>query len=87
MLDALLTAGVVVLHVGAAITLLAFERRAPSATLSWLLTLVFLPGLGLVLYLAIGRTRARRVARDYAHVVDQLRRVLAPVDGCQIGGL
>lgn len=71
MVDALISALIVLGHVAAAIIVLVYERRTPSATLAWLLTLVFLPVVGLLLYLAIGRTRARKVAKRYADVVDR----------------
>ncbi|MBT9558375.1 MAG: cardiolipin synthase [Myxococcales bacterium] len=38
------------------------ERRQPSATLAWLLTIISLPVIGVVLYLVFGRTRMRRQA-------------------------
>lgn len=38
------------------------ERRQPSATLAWLLTVISLPVLGVFLYLVFGRTRMRRQA-------------------------
>lgn len=80
MAEALISAAVVIGHVAAAFVLLVYERRTPSATLSWLLTLIFLPVIGLVLYLAIGRTHARRVARRYADVVDRARVILDKYD-------
>ncbi len=39
------------------------ERRRPTATLAWILVLVFLPPIGLVAYLLIGRRKARRSRR------------------------
>lgn len=39
------------------------ERRRPAATLAWLMSLVFLPVLGLFLYVAFGRRRIRRHRR------------------------
>jgi len=39
------------------------ERRRPTSTLAWLLALIFLPVLGLLLYLLLGRQRVRRRLR------------------------
>ena len=38
-----------------ALVLVGFERRNPTATLSWLLVMLFLPGFGFVLYLFLGQ--------------------------------
>ena len=80
MWEAALSAVVLLVHIGAILLLLVYERREPSATLAWLLSLIFLPVVGLVFYLAFGRTHARRVAKRYAHVVDRLRPVLEKFD-------
>ena len=42
------------------------ERRRPAATLAWLMSLVFLPVLGLLLYMLFGRRRVRRHRRHRA---------------------
>ena len=39
------------------------ERRRPAAALAWILALVFLPVLGLLLYVLIGRAGVRRRRR------------------------
>jgi len=39
------------------------ERRSPSASLAWILTLILLPGVGLLLYGFIGRRAMRRARR------------------------
>lgn len=48
-----------------ATTILLARRRQPTATLAWLMAVIFLPVLGILLYLIIGRTgsRVRRVVR------------------------
>ncbi|MCB9899057.1 MAG: cardiolipin synthase [Planctomycetes bacterium] len=51
-----------VLHASVIVVVLAKERRQPSTTMAWLLALVFLPAVGLVLYLVFGTTRSRRAA-------------------------
>jgi len=40
------------------------ERRRPAATLAWILSLILLPGVGLLAYLIIGRRKVRRSRRE-----------------------
>lgn len=75
-LGAVASAAFLLIHIAAIVTLLVFERREPNATLAWLLTLVFLPLIGLFLYLAIGRTHASRIAKRYSDVVTRLHSVM-----------
>ncbi len=49
------------------------ERKEAGATLAWILTIVFLPYLGALLYLLIGRNRFRRRTRRRTNSLDQLR--------------
>ncbi|MHC4135763.1 MAG: cardiolipin synthase [Planctomycetota bacterium] len=65
-----------IIHIGAIAAVLIEERRRPSATLAWLLAIVFLPFLGVVLYLVIGRMRASRVATRCERAADRIRPVL-----------
>lgn len=65
-----------ILHLIAIVVVLICERRRPSATLAWLLALIFLPGLGLLLYLLFGRLRARREARRTEAALTHLNTVL-----------
>lgn len=65
-----------VVHIGAIVAVLIEERRRPSATLAWLLAIAFLPFLGVVLYLVIGRMRASRVATRRERAADRIRPVL-----------
>ena len=44
-----------VLNIILALVVVGFERRNPTATLSWLLVMLFLPGIGFVLYLFLGQ--------------------------------
>ena len=69
MAEAILGAAFMVAHLGAIFYLLLRERRQPSATLAWLLTLIFLPALGLLFYAVFGTTRARRAAKKRAVAV------------------
>jgi len=43
------------LNIALALIVVGFERRKPTATLSWLLVMLFLPGIGFVLYLFLGQ--------------------------------
>jgi cardiolipin synthase len=45
-------------HIAAISVVVLLERRQPAATLAWLLTLIFLPVIGLMVYLLIGAPRA-----------------------------
>src|SRR5437660_336463 len=47
----------------ALIPLVLARRKEPPATLSWILTLVFLPALGAILFLLFGRDRVRLPAK------------------------
>src|SRR5580658_2242624 len=40
------------------------ERRAPANTFAWLLVIVFIPWLGVPLYLILGGRKLRRLARN-----------------------
>jgi cardiolipin synthase len=64
------------LHGAAIVSLLLYERRQPSATLAWVMSLVFLPFVGLFCYLLFGRMRARKVRKRYAAVVQRVQQVL-----------
>ncbi len=77
MFESLLSLAAAALHVSAIIVLVMAEKREPSATLSWLLALIFLPIVGLVLYLFIGRQRARKVADAYVEAVARVDEVLS----------
>lgn len=44
-----------VINIILALMVVGIERRKPSTTLSWLLVMLFLPGLGFVLYLFLGQ--------------------------------
>src|SRR5258706_16347539 len=47
----------------ALIPLVVLRRKEPSSTIAWILTLLFLPALGALLFLLFGRDRVRRPAR------------------------
>jgi cardiolipin synthase A/B len=77
--QALISAALIVIHVSAIVMLLLAERRQPTATLAWLLALVFLPLVGVVLYLLIGATR-QRVASRSQEAATRIDRVFASHD-------
>lgn len=62
----LILAVVIVQAVAVGITVV-MERRSPSASLAWILTLILLPGVGLLLYGFIGRRAMRRARRRRGH--------------------
>src|SRR5215831_21359100 len=47
----------------ALIPLVILRRKEPSSTIAWILTLLFLPALGALLFLLFGRDRVRWPAR------------------------
>lgn len=63
------------LHIGVIVSILVGQKRQPTATLSWILTVALLPFFGIFLYLLIGRTKTRRIVRR----TRQAARALAPV--------
>ncbi|HGG56405.1 MAG TPA: hypothetical protein ENK31_01270, partial [Nannocystis exedens] len=57
------------------------ERRRPTSTLAWILAMVFLPLLGLIAYLLVGRRRVRKRIRlrerRPLHPLEQTRQIAA----------
>ena len=53
------------------------ERRSPTATLAWILCLVFVPILGVFLYLIFGSTRMLRIKKKSTVASNRLNEVLA----------
>jgi len=49
-----------VINILLAIVVVFFERRNPTSTLTWLVVLLFLPGLGFILYLFLGQDLKRK---------------------------
>ncbi len=66
MLDTIVALLLTITHVVVIFGLVQVERRQPSATLAWLLALMFLPGIGVILYFLIGTTRIKSIARRSA---------------------
>lgn len=75
-LETTVSGALIVVHVVVIGVVLLSERRAPSATLAWLLSLIFLPVLGLLAYLVIGVTRARRMEKLSRSAAEEFRAVL-----------
>jgi cardiolipin synthase len=63
----------VVLHVAVVVSILMGQRRQPTATLAWLLTVTLIPFAGALLYLLIGRTRTRGIVRRTTEAAEKLR--------------
>jgi len=57
---------IIILDIIFAITVVFFERKDPSATLAWVLTLFFLPVVGFILYIFLGwdRTTGKKKCSD-----------------------
>jgi cardiolipin synthase len=73
-------AGIVLWGVALAlIPLVLVRRRSPSSTIAWILTLVFLPALGAMLFLAFGRDRVRWPARRKRELDAMVRAQVATV--------
>jgi cardiolipin synthase len=68
------------------------ERRSPTSTMAWLLAIVFVPYLGVPLYLMIGsrkmvrRTAAKRMLRTYPHAAVEYDHVSADDHVPSVGG-
>jgi cardiolipin synthase len=75
-LDVVLSIFAVIVHAIAILTVIATDRRNPSATLAWLMAVIFLPYVGVILYLLLGWTRARRIARGKVRVASRVAQVL-----------
>ncbi len=65
------------LHIVASLAIILNQRRAPTATLAWLLVLAFLPGFGLVLYWLMGQRRMRVVTRESAIAAARMNQALS----------
>jgi len=87
MLDAVLTflvtnwhvllSAVIVLQAASVGLAILSERREPSATIAWLMTVTFLPVVGIVAYYALARTRFRRHYRAREQVDEQADEALS----------
>lgn len=64
-------------HLSVIFGFLITERRSPTATLAWLLVLLFLPLVGLFLYFVLGATKASRLKKRSEVVALRLDKVLA----------
>ncbi len=71
-----LLSAVIVLQAGSVALAVLSERREPAATIAWLMTVTFLPLVGIVAYYALARTRFRRQFRARAAVNRQADEVL-----------
>lgn len=67
--------GGIALHAAVVLSILMGQRRQPTATLAWLLTVTLLPFAGALLYVLIGRTRTLRFKRRTRRAAELLRAV------------
>ncbi len=74
-MESAVTAAVLVVHAIAILGVLLIERRQPTATLAWMLTLIFLPIAGVLIYLAIGTTRFRRISKASQSSVSRISEI------------
>src|SRR5882757_2890577 len=72
--------GGLVLHAGVAVSILLGQKRQPTATLAWLLTVLLVPFGGILLYLVIGRTKSRRVVRRSKRAAAKVNEIIGPSD-------
>jgi cardiolipin synthase len=63
------------IHGAVIVSILIGQKRQPTATLAWILTVTLIPFAGIFLYLLIGRTKTRRILRR----TRKAARALAPV--------
>jgi cardiolipin synthase len=73
----LLLAGLIVLQAGSLALAVLSERREPAATFAWLMTVTFLPLIGVIAYYALARTRFRHQFRAKAQVNRQADEALS----------
>lgn len=81
MTDILVTIAVVALHGFALLGLLLSERRQPSATMAWILAIIFVPVVGLLCYLLFGATRVRRIVRKSAQASRRIEEIACQREG------
>ncbi len=68
----------VTIHIVVFTIVILFEKRTPSATLAWILAVIFFPYVGIALYLLIGRRALRRneqrnaIARDVVAEIPEI---------------
>jgi cardiolipin synthase len=84
--DALHVAGVFFYVVSLALVpLVLVRRKEPSSTIAWILTLVFLPAVGAILFLMFGRDRVRWPARRKRELDALVRAQVAEVSALPDG--
>jgi cardiolipin synthase len=70
----------VLTHAAAIMAVLLARRRDPSATLAWILFILLAPFVGVLAYLALGRTRIRRAHKRSSRAEARLEAVLSRYD-------
>ncbi len=66
-----------ILHAASVALAILSERREPAATVAWLMTVIFLPVIGVALYYAMARTRFRRRFRQRTKANEQADEALS----------
>ena len=79
-LTALVELLAIVVHLMVIGSVLLSRRREASATLAWIMFIVLAPGVGILVYLVVGRTRMRRTVKRVGRAEARLREVLARYD-------
>lgn len=75
-LNFLLGAVLTLAHVWVIISVLLSERRQPTATMAWLLVVLFLPLVGVLLYFFFGAARAKKVRQESRRVIDRIEELI-----------
>ncbi len=81
-LAALIELAAVALHIAVIGGVLLSKRRDPTATLAWILFIVFAPFVGIAFYLVLGRTRMRRTVTRSAQAEARLKEMFSRYDVC-----
>lgn len=68
------------LHLGVIAGVLLTRRRDPSATLAWILFIVFMPFLGALVYLLFGRTRLQQTVKRSQRAYERIQEILFRFD-------
>lgn len=76
----LVTLAVIACQLGVIVAFVITERRTPTATLAWILLILFLPVIGLLGYVFFGATRMKRTRKRSQAVQSRLKSVLGPFD-------
>ncbi len=65
------------------VTYILLQKRSPSGTIAWLLAIIFLPYIGVPLYLMLGGRKMRRIA-GRKQTIDLTRTKSIPLEHCNV---